>query len=452
MFVDTYVSARAVTPQCTHACLQAALWRQEKFCDVKLRIGEEVFPAHRLVLAAQSQFLNALFDGGFKDSSAAIVELKEMEPSVFALVMDWMYDGSCALADASTLEHVLAAASLLQVDALVAAAATQMEKLLTPANCAGVLACADRHHLHQLRKKAEVVAAGAFVAVAGEACVPAASLRTLLARDDLIVEDERQIFETLSVWLKKQEPPLTQEAQIEMFSLVRFPLLPQNLLESSDVAENATLSTLAGRTMLLAQFQNAYFGAVPRTRGVLAQICKLLQGSHGKQATLELLYRASRDGWRAQDFHSRCDNKGATVTVIKCTGGFVFGGYADRPWNSIGNYTQSKAFLFSLVSPRGATPVKLPFVQGRNTGCHCAPSYGPSFGGGVSRVALGGGVSFGGRYDLCVADCANSTSTSYTHPGHAYQLPPGQGAQTFFTGAHHFQAAEVEVYQVQDHV
>jgi hypothetical protein len=201
--------------------------------------------------------------------------------------------------------------------------------------------------------------------------------------------------------------------------------------------------------MLLAQFQNAYFGAVPRTRGVLAQICKLLQGSHGKQATLELLYRASRDGWRAQDFHSRCDNKGATVTVIKCTGGFVFGGYADRSWNSIGKHNQSpKAFLFSLVSPRGATPVKLPFVQGRNSCGPSGPSKGPIFG--SASCFSGGSASF--RYDLCVADCANSTSTSYTHPGNAYQLPPGQGAQTFFTGAHHFQAAEVEVYQVQDHV
>jgi hypothetical protein len=33
--------------------------------------------------------------------------------------------------------------------------------------------------------------------------------------------------------------------------------------------------------------------------------------------------------------------------------------------------------------------------------------------------------------------------------GHTYQLPPGQSAQTFFTGSLHFQAAEVEVYQVQ---
>jgi hypothetical protein len=59
----------------------------------------------------------------------------------------------------------------------------------------------------------------------------------------------------------------------------------------------------------------------------------LPESSGGKQVKLELLYRASRDGWQGQDFHSRCDNKGATVTVIKCTGGFVFGGYADAPWS-----------------------------------------------------------------------------------------------------------------------
>ena len=38
----------------------------------------------------------------------------------------------------------------------------------------------------------------------------------------------------------------------------------------------------------------------------------------GTDAKLEVLYRASSDGWNAIDFHSRCDNKGPTVTVIKC--------------------------------------------------------------------------------------------------------------------------------------
>jgi hypothetical protein len=161
----------------------------------------------------------------------------------------------------------------------------------------------------------------------------------------------------------------------------------------------------------------------------------LPESSGGRQVKLALLYRASRDGWQVQDFHSRCDNKGATVTVIRCTGGFVFGGYADVSWNSSGQWTpSSQAFLFSLHSPNGVGPVKLPPVQNHQCAMHCNASYGPTFGVG---------------HDLHVATCANGNTSSYTNLGSTYQLPPGQSATTFFTGSHTFQAAEVEVYQVQ---
>ena len=46
-----------------------------------------------------------------------------------------------------------------------------------------------------------------------------------------------------------------------------------------------------------------------------------------------LLYRASRNGWAASNFHSCCDNKGPTVTVIKY-GNYIFGGYTEQPWQS----------------------------------------------------------------------------------------------------------------------
>ena len=75
-----------------------------------------------------------------------------------------------------------------------------------------------------------------------------------------------------------------------------------------------------------------------------------------------LLYRASRDGWEGKNFHSKCDNKGPTLTVIKCTGGYVFGGYANAAWtsNENGSYQASPgSFLFSLVSPSGMGPVKM---------------------------------------------------------------------------------------------
>ena len=46
----------------------------------------------------------------------------------------------------------------------------------------------------------------------------------------------------------------------------------------------------------------------------------------------KLLYRASRNGWSASNFHSCCDDGGPTVTVIK-SGNYIFGGYTDQSWD-----------------------------------------------------------------------------------------------------------------------
>jgi hypothetical protein len=49
---------------------------------------------------------------------------------------------------------------------------------------------------------------------------------------------------------------------------------------------------------------------------------------------LNLIHKASRDGFKASDFHSRCDGKGATVSVIKSEYGKTFGGFTNLSWNS----------------------------------------------------------------------------------------------------------------------
>jgi len=49
-----------------------------------------------------------------------------------------------------------------------------------------------------------------------------------------------------------------------------------------------------------------------------------------------LLYEATKDGSSSSNFHSRCDNKGATVVIIETTAGNVFGGFTDQVWNTGG--------------------------------------------------------------------------------------------------------------------
>ena len=46
-----------------------------------------------------------------------------------------------------------------------------------------------------------------------------------------------------------------------------------------------------------------------------------------------LLYRASRDGFSADVFHSRCDNIGPIITVVN-SGGNIFGGFTTASWAS----------------------------------------------------------------------------------------------------------------------
>mmetsp|Transcript_32027 Transcript_32027/g.88488 ORF Transcript_32027/g.88488 Transcript_32027/m.88488 type:complete len:731 (+) Transcript_32027:106-2298(+) len=152
--------------------------------------------------------------------------------------------------------------------------------------------------------------------------------------------------------------------------------------------------------------------------------------------TSELLYRASRDGWRGQDFHSRCDNQGSTVTVVRSTGGFIFGGYLDQSWRGCGGYALStRAFLFVLHCSVGLAPTKL-LLSGPNNSyaANFGPNYGPTFGGG---------------YDMHIADSANMNSNSYANIGHTYHCPPGQTGRTFVTGTENFQVQEVEVFRVQ---
>ena len=68
-----------------------------------------------------------------------------------------------------------------------------------------------------------------------------------------------------------------------------------------------------------------------------------------------------------------------TVTVIKNTNGFIFGGFTSIPWSSSRAYkADSTAFLFSLTNP-GNTPLKLKVNFPENAVCHFS-NYRPTFG------------------------------------------------------------------------
>lgn len=49
--------------------------------------------------------------------------------------------------------------------------------------------------------------------------------------------------------------------------------------------------------------------------------------------SLKLLYRGSRDGFSAADFHEKCDHLSETIVFIETTTGNAFGGKTSATWD-----------------------------------------------------------------------------------------------------------------------
>ena len=100
------------------------------------------------------------------------------------------------------------------------------------------------------------------------------------------------------------------------------------------------------------------------------------------QLKLTTLFTTSADGWHPSIFHAKCDNRGATLTVIKC-GNVFHGGYASVSWNSGSGYlADPKAFLFRFkCNSTGDVSVDEKFER-NNTGNEvmAIAHYGPVFG------------------------------------------------------------------------
>ena len=69
----------------------------------------------------------------------------------------------------------------------------------------------------------------------------------------------------------------------------------------------------------------------------------------GVYSTWKRCWRASVDGWASSTFHSRCDGKGPTVTIIR-VGRYIFGGYTSVSWGKLTWLEKDIILLLAVTS------------------------------------------------------------------------------------------------------
>lgn len=147
----------------------------------------------------------------------------------------------------------------------------------------------------------------------------------------------------------------------------------------------------------------------------------------------KLVYRATRDGFGAVHFHSKCDQQSNTFTIIKSTHGNVFGGYTQNDWSGTGGTNDLNAFIFSCIN-KDNKPLLMSYNQfGFST--YCAPKSGPVFG-------------YGNDLKICSDSNRNDGSysnigCSYLHPQYAFG---SDEARSFLAGSRYFLTTEIGVF------
>lgn len=122
------------------------------------------------------------------------------------------------------------------------------------------------------------------------------------------------------------------------------------------------------------------------TYGKVETLADLLD-VRAKSLKLETLFSTRSSGWHnPAAFHTACDHKGPTLTIIQVADGGCYGGCTSVSWNSNEQYqSDAEAFLFQIANFEDcrAKQAHHKFVTtGSGNEVYCSPQYGPIFGAG----------------------------------------------------------------------
>ncbi|NXC37714.1 KLH12 protein, partial [Penelope pileata] len=317
-----------------------ALRKSNTLCDVTLRVEHKDFPAHRIVLAACSDYFCAMFTSELSEKDKPYVDIQGLTASTMEILLDFVYTETVHVT-VENVQELLPAACLLQLKGVKQACCEFLESQLDPSNCLGIRDFAETHNCVDLMQAAEVFSQKHFPEVVQHEefiLLNQEEVEKLIKCDEIQVDSEEPVFEAVINWVKHSKKE--REASLpELLQYVRMPLLtPRYItdvidtepfircsLQCRDLVDEAKKFHL--RPELRSQMQG------PRTRARLVQplsdVADMIYVSGGfdgsRRHTSMERYDPNIDQWSMLgDMQTAREGAGLVVAngVIYCLGGY----------------------------------------------------------------------------------------------------------------------------------
>ncbi|CAH8515262.1 unnamed protein product [Heterobilharzia americana] len=218
--------------------------------DLSSVTGESIvrIPAHRVILAAASDYFAAMFGNELKEASEQEIWIHDVEPHSLKTLINYIYTGNLDLRE-ETIGDLLAAACFLQITEASQACERFLTKRLDATNCLSMSRLSEQYGCELLRKRSTKFVLEHFSDVAQQSDFLNLSFKELVAlvsSDRLRVSNEATVFAACLRWTRnarsqdyRPENEGNESLLASLLKYVRLTQLPPRLL--IDALEKETL-------------------------------------------------------------------------------------------------------------------------------------------------------------------------------------------------------------------
>ena len=213
----------------------SALYLSETFSDITLIVDGHRLPAHRVLLAARSDYFRALLYGGMKESQESDIEIKVTSLQAFKYLMKYLYCGHIQLKSfkEETILEIFCLSHEYGFVELENAISDYLKNVLSIRNVCVIYDTANLFQLSQLadvcrtfidRQAQEVIRSESFYGLS------VSTLKEMISRDSFCAP-EIEIFRAVCEWSQRNSSQCPELLK-EIMDCIRLPLISTNDLLS----------------------------------------------------------------------------------------------------------------------------------------------------------------------------------------------------------------------------
>ena len=196
------------------------------YTDVKLIVDGAEFNAHKIILAARSEYFRALlFSSGMSETNSSCIHIKEAKPNAFRLLLQYIYKGKINLKNEKEdlLIDLLSLVHQYGFVELQKSVSDYLESILEVKNICSIYEIASLYQLCSLRQTClrfidknclELIRQNCLLQLSGD------SLSTIIERDSFCAQ-EIDIFNIVKEWHEVNKC----DANHQLISKIRLPLM-----------------------------------------------------------------------------------------------------------------------------------------------------------------------------------------------------------------------------------